>query len=136
MGEPIDFLLFWDGEEINAFVVRVQHALNGSGCAAIVEDCHRAHLVPWTHHHLPLRLTAKDELKYRLSYVHIPNYSLLSISKNSSSVRIETPNASAFLRFSGPMFSPARMKLVFLLTEPTFLPPWASIMALYSSREC
>ena len=45
------------------------------------------------------------------------------------------PSFSAFSSLLGPMFSPARMKLVFLEMLPTFLPPCFSISSLYSSRE-
>ena len=62
------------------------------------------------------------------------NYEL-SMSRNWSSLRISIPNFFAFSSLAGPMFSPARIKLVALLMLLTFLPPFCSIIALYSSRE-
>ena len=46
------------------------------------------------------------------------------------------PSEFAFSALAGPIFSPARMNDVFLEIEPAFLPPFCSIIALYSSREC
>ena len=57
------------------------------------------------------------------------------IFRNSSSLRIGMLSARAFSSLLGPMFSPARMKLVFFEILPTFFPPCFSIISLYSSRE-
>ena len=45
------------------------------------------------------------------------------ILRKSSSVTMGMPSFSAFWSFEGPMLSPARMKEVLPLMEPTFLPP-------------
>ena len=58
-----------------------------------------------------------------------------NIAKKSSSVRMRMPSFFAFSSLAGPMFSPAKIKLVLDEMLPTFLPPFFSISSLYSSRE-
>ena len=95
----------------------------------LIYQHHRTHFAVVRKNHLTLRLTFLVVVKYpMIQFIHTNSlfpfhFSLFNSLRNSSSLINFTPRLCAFSNLLGPMFSPASIKSVFLLTDPLFLPP-------------